>query len=228
MFAEAGAAVVLADIDKEVIKRAEELAAQGFPAIGLRCDVSDEVEVKTVVEKAVATFGRLDAAYNNVGIHARITAPLAETEGTDFDRVIAVNLRGTWNCMKYELLQMEQQGGGAIVNCASQSGLVGTANIGAYTASKHGVIGLTKCAALEYARAGIRINAICPGTSDTPMVRKAAAAAPEHMRHIIDSIPLGRMGRAEEIASMVLLLCSDYGGFAVGQTWAMDGGYTIM
>lgn len=228
MFAEAGAAVVLADIDKEVIRRAEELASQGFPAIGLTCDVSDEAEVKAVVEKAVATFGRLDAAYNNVGIHARITAPLAETEGADFDRVIAVNLRGTWNCLKYELLQMERQGGGAIVNCASQSGLVGTANIGAYTASKHGVIGLTKCAALEYARAGIRINAICPGTSDTPMVQKAAAAAPEHMRRIIDSIPLGRMGRAEEIASMVLLLCSDYGGFAVGQTWAMDGGYTIM
>lgn len=228
MFAEAGAAVVLADIDKEVIRRAEELAAQGFPAIGLTCDVSDETEVKAVVEKAVATFGRLDAAYNNVGIHARVTAPLAETEGADFDRVIAVNLRGTWNCLKYELLQMERQGGGAIVNCASQSGLVGTANIGAYTASKHGVIGLTKCAALEYARAGIRINAICPGTSDTPMVQKAAAAAPEHTRRIIDSIPLGRMGRAEEIASMVLLLCSDYGGFAVGQTWAMDGGYTVV
>ena len=228
MFAESGASVALADIDGKVMERAEELAAEGYNAIGIQCDVSDEAQVKATVEKTVATFGRLDTAYNNVGIHARVTGELAELEGADFDRVIAVNLRGVWNCMKYELLQMKRQGCGAIVNCASQSGLVGTDGIGAYTASKHGVVGLTKCAALEYARQGIHINAICPGTCDTPMVQHAVARFPEHMAHVIEGIPLGRMGRAEEIASMVLLLCSEYGGFAVGQVWAMDGGYTIM
>lgn len=228
MFAEAGASVVLADVDAAVMERAKELATEGHQAVGVRCDVSNEAEVKTMVEKTVEHFGRLDAAYNNVGIHARVTGELADLEGTDFDRVVAVNLRGAWNCMKYELIQMKKQGNGAIVNCASQSGLVGTAGIGAYTASKHGVVGLTKCAALEYARQDIHINAICPGTSDTPMVQKAIADFPEHMAGVINAIPLGRMGRPEEIASMVLLLCSDYGQFAVGQVWAMDGGYTIM
>ncbi len=227
MFAEAGAAVALADINDAVMERAAELTAAGYKAIGIRCDVSDEADVRTMVEKTVATFGQLDVAYNNVGIHARVTGELANLEGSDFDRVVAVNLRGTWNCMKYELLQMKKLGAGAIVNCASQSGLVGTDGIGAYTASKHGVVGLTKCAALEYARQHIRINAVCPGTCDTPMVQNAIARFPEHMAHVIDVIPLGRMGRAEEIAAMVLLLCSDYGGFAVGQVWAMDGGYTI-
>ncbi len=228
LFTEAGASVVLADVDVAVMERAKELATEGHQAIGVRCDVSNEAEVKAMVEKTVEHFGRLDAAYNNVGIHARVTGELADLEGADFDHVVSVNLRGAWNCMKYELLQMKQQGCGAIVNCASQSGLVGTAGIGAYTASKHGVVGLTKCAALEYARQGIHINAIYPGTSDTPMVQNAIARFPEHMARVIDAIPLGRMGRAEEIASMVLLLCSDYGRFAIGQTWAMDGGYTIM
>lgn len=229
LFAASGAAVALVDVNEKLIRKAaEELVAQGYKAIAIRCDISVEAEVKAMVEQTVAAFGRLDAAYNNVGIHARETGELASLNGEDFDRVIAVNLRGTWNCMKYELLQMKQQSNGAIVNCASQSGLVGTDGIGAYTASKHGVVGLTKCAALEYARQGIRINVICPGTADTPMVQNAIAHFPEHMANVINAIPLGRMGRSEEIASMVLLLCSDYGGFAVGQTWAMDGGYTIM
>lgn len=228
MFAQAGASVVLADMDESVTERAKELADEGYQTIAVRCDVSNEVEVKMMVEKTVEHFGRLDAAYNNVGIHARVTGDLADLEGADFDRVVAVNLRGVWNCMKYELTQMKKQGSGAIVNCASQSGLIGTAGIGAYTASKHGVVGLTKCAALEYARQSIHINVICPGTSDTPMVQKAIADFPEHMAGVINAIPLGRIGRPEEIASMVLLLCSDYGKFAVGQVWAMDGGYTIM
>lgn len=226
LFADAGAKVALADISPEIISCAERIRLTGATAEGYVCDVSNETAVRGLIDSVVRHFGKLDIAYNNVGIHARQTLPLAQTEGEDFDRVIAVNLRGTWNCLKYEIQAMLKNSGGAIVNCASQSGLIGAANIAAYTASKHGVIGLTKCAALEYARKGIRINAICPGTTDTPMVAKAAQTAPEHMRRIIEDIPLGRMGRAEEIASMVLFLCSPLSGFAVGQVWAMDGGYT--
>lgn len=228
MFAESGAAVALADLSEQVEERAKELSARGYKAIALRCDVSAEEEVKAMVEQIADTFGRLDMAYNNVGIHASVRKDLAETEGWDFDHVLAVNLRGVWNCMKYELIEMKKQGSGAIVNCSSQGGLVGIANIDAYTASKHGILGLTKSAALEYARQGIRINAICPGTCETPMVKHAIEMSPEHMARVIDAIPLGRVGKPEEIASMVLLLCSDYAGFAIGQTWAMDGGYTVM
>lgn len=228
MFAESGAAVALVDMSEQVGNRVNELTEKGYKAIALRCDVSVEEEVKSMVEQVVATFGQLDIAYNNVGIHASVRKDLAETEGWDFDHVMAVNLRGIWNCMKYELIEMKKQGKGAIVNCSSQGGLIGIANIDAYTASKHGVLGLTKSAALEYARQGIRINAICPGTCETPMVKHAIEMSPEHMARVIDAIPLGRVGKPEEIASMVLLLCSDYTGFAIGQTWAMDGGYTTI
>ncbi|MDO4163019.1 MAG: SDR family oxidoreductase [Bacteroides sp.] len=229
MFAEAGASVVLIDMNKQQVEeRANELIASGHQAIGLACDVSKEEEVKAVIEQAVATFGRIDAAYNNAGIHAAVREELADTEGWDFDHVMAVNLRGIWNCMKYELMEMKKQSSGAIVNCSSQGGVVGIPYIGAYTASKHAILGLTKSTALEYARLGIRINAICPGTCDTPMVRHACEMSPDHMARVIDAIPLGRVGKPEEIAAMVLLLCSDYAGFAIGQTWEMDGGYTVM
>ncbi len=228
MFAESGAAVALADLSEQVDVRAKELTEKGYKAIALHCDVSKEEEVKQMVEQVVTIFGRLDIAYNNVGVHASVRKDLAETEGWDFDHVLSVNLRGVWNCMKYELAEMKKQGNGAIVNCSSQGGLVGIANIDAYAASKHGILGLTKSAALEYARQGIRINAVCPGTCETPMMKHAIEMSPEHMARVIDAIPLGRVGKPEEIASMVLLLCSDYAGFAIGQTWAMDGGYTVM
>lgn len=228
MFAESGAAVALADLSEQVDVCAKELTENGYQAIALHCNVSKEDEVKRMVEQVVATFGRLDIAYNNVGIHASVRKDLDETDGWDFDHVLSVNLRGVWNCMKYELIEMKKQGKGAIVNCSSQGGLVGIANIDAYTASKHGILGLTKSAALEYARQGIHINAICPGTCETPMVKHAIEMSPEHMARVIDAIPLGRVGKPEEIASMVLLLCSDHTGFAIGQTWAMDGGYTVM
>ena len=190
-------------------------------------DVGDPAAAVGMVKKAVETFGRLDFAYNNAGLHVAV-AETADALGEDFDLAIAVNLRGIWNCMKYELQQLRAQNeGGAIVNCSSQSGLVGTANLGAYTASKHGVVGLTKSAALEYASRGIRINCICPGTSDTPMVSKAIADAPEHMAEIIKEIPVGRLGKSEEIAATVLWLCSPAAGFMVGQAVTPDGGYTI-
>lgn len=230
MFAEAGARVAMADIDRAGIARAASLLGkEGYDVLPLAFDVADEGQVEEAVRETVERFGRLDLAYNNVGIHAPV-CPLAEAGRKDFDRVVAVNLGGVWNCTKHEIRTMLKNGadGGCIVNCSSQSGLVGTAGIAAYTASKHAVLGLTRCAALEYAGKGIRINAICPGTTDTPMVQRAASGAPEHMQAIIGGIPLGRMGIPEEIASAVLWLCSDYAGFAVGQTLAIDGGYTIM
>ena len=227
MFAEAGAAVALVDISKAVTERAEELCKAGHRAIGIVCDVADEQQVAQAVERTVGEFGRLDCAYNNVGIHAP-RVELADAERSDFDRVMAVNLGGVWNCMKHELRQMREQGSGAIVNASSQSGLAGLHDMTAYTASKHAVIGLTKCAALEYARRGIRVNCICPGTSDTPMVQQAIREAPKHMEAVIDAIPVGRLGRAEEIASAVLWLCSDLAGFAIGSQVVMDGGYTII
>ena len=177
-----------------------------------------------LVRKAVSAFGRLDAAFNNAGIHVAV-AETADVDGADFDRVIAVNLRGVFNCMKHELRQMREQGSGAIVNCSSQSGFAGLPGLGPYTASKHGVIGLTKAAALEYAPKGIRINAVCPGTTETPLVKGLIEREPGRLDDVIRDIPLGRMERPEEIASAVLWLCSPGAGFMVGQTVMPDGGY---
>lgn len=229
-FAQSGAKVMLADINEELLQKStQELRDLGLEVDCLKCDVASEEQVKNLVQKTIESFGRLDCAYNNVGIHGRVTAGIAEIERADFDRVVAVNLGGIWNCMKYEIAQMlKQNSGGAIVNCSSQCGLVGLAGVSSYTASKHGVIGLTKCAALEYARNGITINAICPGTSDTPMVQQAIKDFPQHMANVIEAIPLGRMGKAQEIAALVLWLCSDYGKFTIGQAIAIDGGYTVL
>lgn len=225
-FADAGAAVAITDINEAAAKAAAaRLIESGHRAIGLHCDVANEDSVASAIAATVSVFGRLDAAYNNAGLHAP-SIETADALAEDFDRVIAVNLRGVWACMKHELRQMRKQGSGAIVNCSSQSGLAGIAGLGAYTASKHGVIGLTKAAALEYARKGIRINAICPGTINTPMVTKAMADHPVAMQAVIDEIPLGRMGTPEEIASAVLWLCSPGAGFMIGQIVAPDGGYT--
>ncbi len=227
-FAEAGAYVTLADKNKEEVeKAAKQLELSGLKVIAIDCDVTKETEVKNMVEKTVSTFGKLDIAYNNAGMHVPV-AETADALSEDFDRAIAVNLKGIWNCMKYELLHMRTRNEGAIVNCSSQSGIVGTANLGAYTAAKHGVVGLTKASALEYANRGIRINCICPGTSDTPMVANAVADRPEHMEAIISAIPMERMGKAEEIAGTVLWLCSPLAGFMIGQAVTPDGGYTVL
>ncbi|WP_436946680.1 SDR family oxidoreductase [Streptomyces sp. SudanB52_2052] len=201
-------------------------SAAGHQAIALRCDVAVESEVADATEQTVNTFGRLDAAFNNAGIQAPVSET-ADADGEEFDRVIAVNLRGVWNCMKYELRHMRDQGSGAIVNCSSTGGVVGTAGLGAYNASKHAVIGLTRSAALEYASRGIRVNAVCPGVTEPPMVARAVAEVPEHMEAIIKEIPSERYGQPEEIASAVLWLCSPGAGFTVGQALAVDGGFTV-
>jgi NAD(P)-dependent dehydrogenase (short-subunit alcohol dehydrogenase family) len=225
-FAEAGAAVVLADRNEQALGVAvETLKASGFRALGVTCDVTDEEQVADAVRRTVANFGRLDAAYNNAGIQSP-ALEMEDVSNDEYERVMSVNLLGIWNCMKHELRQMRTQGIGAIVNCSSIGGLIGLPGRAAYHASKHGVIGMTKSAALEYAAKGIRINAVCPGTVETPMVTEMLAKEPEAMKEIMRDQPIGRLGRPEEIASAVLWLCSPGASFVIGHALAVDGGFT--
>ncbi|MEE4897071.1 glucose 1-dehydrogenase [Pseudomonas alliivorans] len=225
-FAAEGAMVVLADHDADAAyAAAETLTVQGFNVHGIVCDVTDEQQVKKLIAETIKRFGRLDFAYNNAGIQVPVVET-ADAEGADFDRLNAVNYRGIWNCMKYELQHMRTQQAGVIVNCSSQTGVVGVPGLGAYTASKHAVIGLTRSAALEYAARGIRVNAICPGACLTAMVQKALQDEPETMNGVIREIPIGRLGKPEEIASAVLWLCSPGAGFMTGQVLVLDGGST--
>src|SRR5215475_612592 len=225
-FAEAGASVVLADRDERSLSRSiEEIRAAGHNAIGLSCDVTDKAQVAAMIEQAVATYGRLDAAFNYALI-SNYAAPLADTSDDEFDRIIDVNLRGVWNCMKAELRHMIIQGSGAIVNCSSIGGMVGSKGHSAYSASKHGVIGLTRSAALEYAPHGIRINAVCPGPVNTPMaVAVTKNHDPEIVKAIVAREPIGRFGEAKEIAAAVVWLCSPGASFMIGHTMAVDGGF---
>jgi NAD(P)-dependent dehydrogenase (short-subunit alcohol dehydrogenase family) len=227
-FAAAGAAVVLADTDEAGIRAAaDDLTARGSKALAIHCDVSDDDQVAAMIEQTVATFGRLDAAYNNAGIQ-NVLADTADATRDDFDRVMAVTLRGVWSCMKFELGQMRKQGSGAIVNCSSIGGLVGGAGRATYHAAKYGVIGLTTSAALEYAAKGIRVNAICPGLFDTPMSdRMKAAGQTEALAAMLHQVPIGRLGRSEEIADAVLWLCSSAASFVIGHALVVDGGFTI-
>lgn len=227
-FAESGARVVLADWNERAVRAAaEELAARGHQTLAVRCDVSDDGEVESMVQKTVATFGRLDAAYNNAGVQNEL-ADAADQTRQDFDRVMGINLRGVWSCMKEELRQMRKQGSGAIVNCSSLGGLVGGAQRGIYHAAKHGVLGLTKSAALEYASRGIRINAVCPGLIQTAMAdqMRANGQGPA-LDAMLEGVPIKRLGRAEEIADAVLWLCSDAASLVIGHSLAVDGGITI-
>jgi NAD(P)-dependent dehydrogenase (short-subunit alcohol dehydrogenase family) len=227
-FAEAGAAVVLADVREDLVKaEAQELAAAGKKAIGLRCDVSDDAQVAALLDRTVAEFGRLDAAFNNAGVMASI-APTADSSREDWDRVIGINLRGVWSCMKYELRQMERQGNGAIVNNASVGALTGNPGIGSYIASKHGVVGLTRTAALEYIRHGIRVNAVNPGLIDTKVARDVVGGNEQAYEDIAKHVPIGRAGRPEEIAAAVLWLCSPGASYVVGHALTVDGGMTVI
>ena len=227
-FGEAGASVALADWNEKAVRSAaEELAAQGHKALAIHCDVADDTQVEAMVEQTVAAFGRLDAAYNNAGVQ-NIVAETADAPREDFDRVIAINLRGVWSCMKFELRQMRKQGSGAIVNCSSLGGLVGAPGRGTYHAAKHGVLGLTKSAALEYAARGIRINAVCPGIIHTPMAdQMIAGGQADAINAMLKDVPIGRLGRSEEIADAVLWLCSSAASLVIGHALAVDGGYTV-
>ena len=226
-FAESGAAVVLADWNENAVRSAaEELANKGHKTLAIQCDVADDAHVEAMVDQTVATFGRLDAAYNNAGVQNTV-AEAADATRDDFDRVISINLRGVWSCMKFELRQMLKQEGGAIVNCSSIGGLVGGPKRGTYQASKHGVLGLTKSAALDYAARGIRINAVCPGIIHTSMLDRMMATQADALNAMLNDVPIGRLGRPEEIASAVLWLCSDAASLMVGHALVVDGGYTI-
>jgi NAD(P)-dependent dehydrogenase (short-subunit alcohol dehydrogenase family) len=225
-FAEHDASVVLADINEDALRAATDaLTAAGHQALGIPCDVSDEDQVAALVDRTIATFGRLDMAFNNAGIMIPASDAADEPTG-NFDQVNAINLRGVWACMKHELPQMREQGSGAIVNCSSLGGLVGLPGRASYHASKHGVLGLTKSAALEYAPRGVRINAVCPGTIDTPMVADMVAKGELDMADAIRTQPIGRLGTADEIAAAVLWLCSPGASFVVGVALPVDGGYT--
>jgi NAD(P)-dependent dehydrogenase (short-subunit alcohol dehydrogenase family) len=227
-FAEAGASVAMADWDEKLVTAAaEELAKQGFKTLAIRCDVADDAQVEAMVAKTVATFGRLDVAYNNAGVQNELIGA-AEQRREDFDRVIGINLRGIWSCMKFELQQMRKQKSGAIVNCSSIGGIRGGSMRGTYHAAKHGVIGLTTSAAIEYASQGVRVNAISPGLFYTPMAEKMIEGGQkEALDGMIKAVPIGRMGKAEEIADAVLWLCSDKASMVVGHNLVVDGGLTI-
>lgn len=227
-FAEAGASVVLADWDeKSAHDAADELTAQGYAALAVRCDVADDAQVEAMVAKTVATFGRLDVAYNNAGVQ-NVLAETADASREDYDRVMSINLGGVWSCMKFELQQMRKQGSGAIVNCSSLGGLVGGAERGNYHAAKHGVLGLTKSAALEYAARGVRVNAICPGLIWTPMADQMVASGQgEALDALLSAVPMGRHGKPEEIADVVLWLCSDASSYVTGQSISVDGGFIM-
>lgn len=218
----------MADWNEEAVQSAAaELARQGFQTLAIHCDVADDAQVEAMVARTVATFGRLDFAFNNAGVQ-NVLVDAANQTGEDFDRVMSVNLRGIWSCMKFELQQMLKLGGGAIVNCSSIGGLVGGAGRGIYHAAKHGVLGLTKSAALEYADKGIRINAVCPGLIWTPMVDQMVAAGQgEALEAMRNGIPMKRHGRPEEIADSVIWLCSEAASYLIGQSISVDGGLTM-
>lgn len=227
-FAEAGAIVALADFREDVVKvEAQKLVAAGHKAIAIRCDVSDDAQVEQMVERIVSEFGRLDAAFNNAGVMAHI-APTVESTRDDWDRVIGINLRGVWSSMKYELRQMQRQGSGAIVNNASVGALTGNPGIAPYIASKHGVVGLTRTAALEYVQHGIRVNAVNPGLIDTQIARDVVSGDEQAYNDIAKNVPIRRPGRPEEIASAVLWLCSPGASYVVGHALTVDGGMTVV
>jgi NAD(P)-dependent dehydrogenase (short-subunit alcohol dehydrogenase family) len=226
-FAREGASVVAADIadqgNEETARMVEEL---GGRALAVRCDVTKAEDVKAALDKTIEAFGRLDVAFNNAGSEQPVTATADLTEH-EWDRVVSINLRSVFLCMKYQIPLMLKHGGGTIVNTSSGAGVKGFAGQAAYSAAKHGVIGLTKAAALDYAKSGIRVNAVCPGIIDTPMMQRFTEGTSEGRERGIAQEPVGRMGTPEEIAEAVLWLCSDTTGFVIGHALVIDGGQTV-
>jgi NAD(P)-dependent dehydrogenase (short-subunit alcohol dehydrogenase family) len=223
-FAGQGAAVLIADIDPRGEKVAAEIEEQGGRAVFQHTDVSEPGDVERMVATTLERFGRLDYAFNNAGIEGT-PSPVHESSPDNWHRTIAVNLTSVWLCMRAEIPAMLAGGGGAIVNCSSVAGLVGFPGMSAYVASKHGVVGLTKTAALEYATEGVRVNAVCPGVIATEMIDRFTQGSADALANLTASEPMGRLGTSEEIASAVLWLCSDGASFTTGQALAVDGGF---
>jgi NAD(P)-dependent dehydrogenase (short-subunit alcohol dehydrogenase family) len=222
-FAQKGAKVVVVDW-KENDETINLIKKSGAEALFIKCDVSKSSDVKEMVEKTIATFGRLDYAFNNAGIEGN-SGSVKDCSEENWDKTIGVNLKGVWLCMKHEIPQMIKQGKGVIVNCSSVAGLVGFAGLPAYVASKHGVIGLTKTSALECAKLGIRVNAVCPGVIQTPMIDRLTGNDKKAIEQFTNLEPVGRFGRAEEIANAVIWMCSDGASFVTGHAMAVDGGF---
>jgi NAD(P)-dependent dehydrogenase (short-subunit alcohol dehydrogenase family) len=224
-FAREGALMAVADVEISRGKdTADEIIATGGRAVFLNADVCNSEQVKNMIDQVVDTYGRLDCAFNNAGI-AGVQARTADCTEENWDRIMVTNLKGVWLCMKYEIPQMLKQGGGVIVNTSSVAGLVGLWGWSAYAASKHGVLGLTKSAALEYAKAGVRINAVCPSIVNTPMAESFTGGDPRVQEHILAQQPLGRMGTPAEVAAAVVWLCSEEAAFVTGHALAVDGGF---
>ncbi len=226
-FARQGAKVVVADVSQEREETIRMIENAGGRAMAVRCDVSQAAEVKAALHKTVETFGRLDFAFNNAGVEQKKLTPVAELDEEEWERIQNIDLRGVFLCMKYEIPLILKQGGGAIVNTSSGAGVIGIKGNPAYTAAKHGVIGLTRSAALDYAAQNVRINAVCPGYIDTPMMERFTGGTSAGRAKVIGEEPVGRMGKPEEIAATVLWLCSDLAGFVIGHALVVDGGQTI-
>ena len=227
-FARAGAIVAVSDFAVEGGQQTVAMIREaGGTASFFKADVTVAADVEAMITAVVASYGRIDCAFNNAGIEEE-NAPTAMCEEAQFDRIINVNVKGAWLCMKYEILQMLEQGGGAIVNTASVAGLVGAPMQPAYAASKHAVVGLTKTAAVEYGRRGIRINSVCPAVIRTEMMTRAIEREPRREKMLVKMHPIGRIGEAEEVANAVLFLCSDAASFMTGHQLAVDGGLTIV
>ena len=224
-FGASGAQVMVSDV---VVEGGEETVARikaaGGEATFMRADVSQRAEVEALIRQTVETYGRVDCAHNNAGIEGDL-APTCDCTEANWDRTIAINLKGVWLCMKYEIPQMLEQGSGVIVNTSSVAGLVGFVNLPAYTATKHGVAGLTRTAALEYAQQGIRVNAVCPGVIHTPMIDRIVGGDAEAEAQFTSLEPVGRMGSPAEVAQAVVWLCSDAASFVTGVAMPVDGGF---